>query len=517
MARTALALAADEAPEWLLVMRTLTGTKETPGDADNPVIMGMRDEIARTYPDMADYCAEYTHDSIAWCGLATAYCMTMAGIRPVFGKTDTDRWMWALAWADDGDFGTVLDSPRLGCVVVMERSGGGHVTLYESTSGSSYVCRGGNQSDAINKSSYPISGVVALVWPKAAGPVPPAERRELEKGDKGSDVAGVQRTLGLPADGDFGSVTDAAVKGFQGATGQSVDGVVGPQTWAELDALDLRMATGGDGLTEDMKAAIVSVADDSTVASYSWKNRGQSPSGYTAGIGMAFALAAIWLRDGVTAAAGVMGQADTGDADTDALTYYRPQFMALGMSNDEDGVDTLRHLFVLLMGLGMCESSGDHWCGRDTSAGSSSQSADTCEAGLFQTSWNIRTADPTLPELFDGYWDNPNGFLETFNEDVSPTASGLQNVGTSGQEGVSYQWLAKYSPAFACMTTAVGLRTRRAHWGPIGRREVEVLQAADDFLYAVQGLIEQEPAPGPEMAKVAIHIVTTGNVKVTVS
>ena len=46
----------------------------------------MRDEIAKTYPDMAAYAALYTHDSIPWCGLATAYAMTMAGIRPVFGK-----------------------------------------------------------------------------------------------------------------------------------------------------------------------------------------------------------------------------------------------------------------------------------------------------------------------------------------------------------------------------------------------------------------------------------------------
>ena len=69
---------------------------------------------------------------------------------------------------DDPNY-TVLKSPRLGCVVVLTRSGGGHVTLYESTSGSNYMCRGGNQSDAINLAPFSKSNVVALVWP-SVGP-----------------------------------------------------------------------------------------------------------------------------------------------------------------------------------------------------------------------------------------------------------------------------------------------------------------------------------------------------------
>jgi lysozyme len=156
-----------DVPGWLVAMRAITGMTETPGSEDNPKILLMRDAIARAYPEMADYCALYQHDDTPWCGLCAAFCMTMAGIRPPFGPTDEDRWMWALAWGDDPGF-VELDFPRLGCVVVMEREGGGHVTLYERTEGEYYVCRGGNQSDMVNESKYAINTVLALVWPKDA-------------------------------------------------------------------------------------------------------------------------------------------------------------------------------------------------------------------------------------------------------------------------------------------------------------------------------------------------------------
>src|SRR5262245_17365604 len=230
-----------ELPEWLLVMRSITGVTEAPGDADNPKILAMATEIGRCYPDMKSYCDSYQHDETPWCGLTAAFCMTMAGIRPPFGPTDTDRFLWAQSWAAAPGY-KPIGSPCPGCVVVMTRSGGGHVTFYERTSGSNYVCRGGNQSDAVNEQSYPISSVIGLMWPQDGPPMPPTppqDRPVLEKGDNGPEVACVQSTLGIPADGDFGSVTDAAVKGYQAATGLSADGVVGPDTWTKLDELDV--------------------------------------------------------------------------------------------------------------------------------------------------------------------------------------------------------------------------------------------------------------------------------------
>jgi uncharacterized protein (TIGR02594 family) len=150
----------DGVPPWLAVMRKYSGTHE---GNDNPVILGFAAAIGKTFPDMASYCARYTHDSIAWCGLTVAYCVAMAGIRPQFGATDEDRFLWADSWRQ---FGVAVSDPQLGDIICVKWSSGGHhVTLYESTSGSNYMCRGGNQSDAINVMPVPKSAVTAIRRP----------------------------------------------------------------------------------------------------------------------------------------------------------------------------------------------------------------------------------------------------------------------------------------------------------------------------------------------------------------
>ncbi len=230
---------ADVAPPWLLKMRSMNGLSETPGTADNTKILAMADNIATIFPDMKSYCDQYNHDSIPWCGLTVADCVATYGIRPPFVKgSDTDCFLWARSWADDPNY-VVLKTPRLGCIVVLTRSGGGHVSLYESTSGSNYMLRGGNQSDAINLAAFPKSSVIALVWPKdepIPAPIdPPADKLPiLRRGDTGKDVSYLQELLPKWIDGDFGSVTESLVKEFQRSQGLAVDGVVGEQTWAAL-------------------------------------------------------------------------------------------------------------------------------------------------------------------------------------------------------------------------------------------------------------------------------------------
>src|SRR5262245_740114 len=93
----------DGAPPWLNVMRAITGLTETPGEADNEKIVGMARYIGKKFPSQKSYSDQYQHDSTAWCGLTAAFCMAAAtaeGISGPFGVTDTDRWMWALSWAD---------------------------------------------------------------------------------------------------------------------------------------------------------------------------------------------------------------------------------------------------------------------------------------------------------------------------------------------------------------------------------------------------------------------------------
>lgn len=59
-------------------------------------------------------------------------------------------------------------------------------------------------------------------------------RAPLRIGDKGEDVALLQKELGLTADGDFGPDTLAALKSFQQGNGLKADGIVGRNTWAAL-------------------------------------------------------------------------------------------------------------------------------------------------------------------------------------------------------------------------------------------------------------------------------------------
>ena len=64
----------------------------------------------------------------------------------------------------------------------------------------------------------------------------------LRRGSKGPDVVRLQQQLAASgfdpggADGSFGAKTEAAVRAFQTARGLSVDGIVGPKTWAALAA-----------------------------------------------------------------------------------------------------------------------------------------------------------------------------------------------------------------------------------------------------------------------------------------
>jgi uncharacterized protein (TIGR02594 family) len=203
----------DTAPPWLATMREITGTKAL---GDNPVILSWPNKIGELFPETASYCREYTHDSIAWCGLTVGYCMALNGIRPVFGATDTDRFLWAAAWLE---FGTPVDTPQLGDIVVFQFSGGGHhVTLYEQTTGDSYVCRGGNQGHQVRVSNFASGACMGIRRPpSAAAIVKPA-----------APTLGVQHFSGITAT-VFGGSSDRETSAYDGhVIGNSELGVALP-------------------------------------------------------------------------------------------------------------------------------------------------------------------------------------------------------------------------------------------------------------------------------------------------
>ncbi len=149
---------------WLATMRSLLGTH---AEHDNATIMSWPAAIAAKFPDMADYCHGYVHDSIPWCGLTVAYVMAMNGIRPVFGASDTDKFLWAFAWQN---FGTaVTGDPQPGDVMVFRwAGGGGHVTLYDHEVDDDYYhCTGGNQGSGhvVSTESMPMANCIAIRRP----------------------------------------------------------------------------------------------------------------------------------------------------------------------------------------------------------------------------------------------------------------------------------------------------------------------------------------------------------------
>lgn len=69
------------------------------------------------------------------------------------------------------------------------------------------------------------------------------EMETIKRGSNGAGVVTLQKLLGITADGEFGSKTEAAVKAFQSAHGLTADGIVGAQTWAALGVTVASSAT----------------------------------------------------------------------------------------------------------------------------------------------------------------------------------------------------------------------------------------------------------------------------------
>ncbi|KQN93842.1 hypothetical protein ASE95_02750 [Sphingomonas sp. Leaf231] len=140
-------------PAWLAAARAKLGTREAPGVANSPTIMGWAKRLGTKVLGIA-----YNADSVPWCGVFVAACLHEVGIKPV------SIAVRAKAWADWGSPVAPNDLAP-GAVLVFERPGGGHVGFYDGENATAYRVLGGNQGDAVTRAWIEKKRCIARRWP----------------------------------------------------------------------------------------------------------------------------------------------------------------------------------------------------------------------------------------------------------------------------------------------------------------------------------------------------------------
>jgi hypothetical protein len=151
----------------------------------------------------------------------------------------------------------------------------------------------------------------------------------------------------------------------------------------------------------------------------------------------------------------------------------------------------------------MMESSGKYCEGRDVSQ--CFTTADSAEAGLFQTSYGARHFSPALPGLFQSYSaDQSRCLLEIFQGSITckirqshnPRCPSVTSGVAGAGSGADWQKLTKICPSFATEYGAVVLRKHgglQGEFNPIRKRQAELRPECDSMLRGVQTYVEQQP------------------------
>jgi peptidoglycan hydrolase-like protein with peptidoglycan-binding domain len=85
-----------------------------------------------------------------------------------------------------------------------------------------------------NRRASGVAPVAPSVAPSAPAPTKPRLTGWLQRGSTGPNVRYIQGVLGIKVDGQFGPITDRAVRAFQRTHGLKVDGIVGPITYGKM-------------------------------------------------------------------------------------------------------------------------------------------------------------------------------------------------------------------------------------------------------------------------------------------
>lgn len=135
-------------PIWLLEAEKYIGLHEISGPHHNPTVVSFWEDI---------HLGGIHDDETPWCAAFVGASLEESGIR----STRSGMAKSYLNW------GTELKSPKLGCIVIFTRKGGGHVGFVEGVdkNGNLYVL-GGNQSDSVCIKLFKTDNVVGYRWPE---------------------------------------------------------------------------------------------------------------------------------------------------------------------------------------------------------------------------------------------------------------------------------------------------------------------------------------------------------------
>lgn len=212
---------------------------------------------------------------------------------------------------------------------------------------------------------------------------------------------------------------------------------------------------------QTLDEATLKAAAQSECGRHFWKQRGEAPAGFIKG--MAASYAKTWCEASKSPGSVAAALAGTSfKSERDALALYGKG----GGSQD----DRLRAIYALAISEGMRESSGNTTEGYDRTV--KKQTAEIAEAGLFQVSHDSLRASPLLQKLWDRFAASPADCnLSIFEEGIKRV--NRPEVGTG--KGAEFQRFTRVCPAFAVEYAAVMMRANLNHFGPIKRKEAELL------------------------------------------
>lgn len=169
----------------------------------------------------------------------------------LMGVGCTAQWNDAANWKAKGKVSDGIPRDTIVCLYYSKEN---KEKTWEHTgfyyNGETVECSAGVQYSKTLHKKWTHWGVPACVEGDVPTPTPPpapdpgTDKPILKRGSKGEYVYALQTALinrgydlgSYGVDGDFGKATEAAVKKFQKDNGLTADGVVGPKTWAALEA-----------------------------------------------------------------------------------------------------------------------------------------------------------------------------------------------------------------------------------------------------------------------------------------